>query len=321
MLYAPVGLGFPYNPGIEQWILKALRRVAGHVVVADPGRPLVSQATSARVQMVLALMGHQVDAPTAQALRRAGIPAVLWATEDPYYADAMVARASLFEQVFTVDSSCVEVYRRAGARRVYHLPLGYDPETFYPGNVPPDYQSDVCMVGVAFRNRLEVVQRLVPHLAGRRLLLVGPHWDRLARPLPSPGATRLAIVPPSEARLYYAGARIVLNIHRRWDDDEINLNRSRVRARSPNNRTFEILACGTLELVDASRPDLALYFTPGEDLAVFDTPEELPGLIERFLSHDEDRRAIAGRGMARVRRHTYVDRLDTLIRTVLGRAP
>ncbi len=84
-------------------------------------------------------------------------------------------------------------------------------------------------------------------------------------------------------------------------DSKINLN---ITLRSITSgiplRCFEVMSCGGFLLTNY-QPELAQYFTDGEDLAVFSTPDEMIEKIGYYLSHEEERRAIAARGQQKVR--------------------
>lgn len=89
-----------------------------------------------------------------------------------------------------------------------------------------------------------------------------------------------------------------------------------------NMRIFEVLAAGTLLLTNAlAHDDLArLGLEHRRHLVLYRTPQELVALIDEFLAHPEERRAIAHAGCALVRaRHTYVHRLEQLLDTVARR--
>ena len=56
---------------------------------------------------------------------------------------------------------------------------------------------------------------------------------------------------------------------------------------------------------------------PGEEVAVYHSPEEARDLAAYYLGHPAERMGIATRGRARVlREHTYVHRMRTMLQTV-----
>ncbi|MBP9686330.1 MAG: glycosyltransferase [Candidatus Doudnabacteria bacterium] len=82
-------------------------------------------------------------------------------------------------------------------------------------------------------------------------------------------------------------------------------------------RTFEIPACGSMLLTNAA-DNLEEYFMPGKEIAVFENVDDLVEKCQYFLTHPEERLAIARAGYERVlREHTYSHRFTQLF-TQLG---
>ncbi len=100
---------------------------------------------------------------------------------------------------------------------------------------------------------------------------------------------------------------------------DINLNITlRSIERGIPLRAFDIMGCGGF-LLSNYQEDLASYFTPGEDYVYYESREDLIEKIDYYLVHDEERRAIADSGHAKVRsEHKYTDRLEELIDIVIG---
>ncbi|WP_025699813.1 CgeB family protein, partial [Paenibacillus durus] len=116
----------------------------------------------------------------------------------------------------------------------------------------------------------------------------------------------------------YSGSKIVINLHRSHVDDAFNNNTLAISAASPNPRTFEIAASGTLQLSDV-RDDLASFYNPGEEIVTFSTPQEMIDKIRYYLTHEEERQAIVLKGLERtLRDHTYPKRVNQLLATIFG---
>jgi spore maturation protein CgeB len=97
----------------------------------------------------------------------------------------------------------------------------------------------------------------------------------------------------------------------------INLNlstSSQTGANQIKGRNFEIPACGGFQLTgNASR--LEEFFVPDREIVTYETIEEMIEKIRYYLSHDQERQAIADAGYARVKRdHTYEHRFRSLFR-------
>lgn len=87
--------------------------------------------------------------------------------------------------------------------------------------------------------------------------------------------------------LVFAASRINLNISLRSIHSGIPL------------RVLDIMACGGFVLGNW-QPELAEYFTEGEELALFESKEECMEKITYYLSHEEKRREIAAAGKRKV---------------------
>ena len=59
------------------------------------------------------------------------------------------------------------------------MPLAVHPGLFKPMRVEAKYQSDICFIGQAFWNRVELFDAIAPYLAGKRVFIAGGLWDRM----------------------------------------------------------------------------------------------------------------------------------------------
>ena len=70
-------------------------------------------------------------------------------------------------------------------------------------------------------------------------------------------------------------------------------------------------------MVTNDKEDLHHLFTPGKDLVIFRDEQDLLEICRYYLSHEEERAAIAAHGQLTVlTHHTYRSRLITLFQTV-----
>ncbi|WP_438448216.1 CgeB family protein [Gorillibacterium sp. sgz5001074] len=304
--------------GLNEGILDALQGLVSRVTPIPPeGLPL-ERFLELAPDLVLVLNGvHAFPPEMAAVLRLAGIPTAVWFADDPYFTDVTRSIALHYDYVFTHELSCVPFYQSLGVPRVYYLPLAAGRNVFYPRLVGSEYKRDVVFIGTAFWNRVDFFDRLLPLLKGRSVFLSGGLWNRLKDYPHWAEHIRLEGTPLADTSSYYNGAKIVVNLHRSPDNGEHNRNAALLPALSINPRTYEINACGTLQMTDV-RPDLIRFYTPGEEIETYATPEELAGKIHYYLEHEEHRSAIALKGLERtLREHTYRGRLDTLLQTVL----
>jgi len=301
-----VSQGTPGFRTIDRGIMNALGRLTREAIHVTSGDPVALLAELHRPDLVLVLNGiFSVGTDQIDRIRAMGIPTAVWVADDPYFSDQTRIVATHYDVVFTHEISCVTMYREAGCREVHYLPFAADPDLFRPAH-PPAMQTDVLFIGMAFPNRVAFFNRLFPMLTRRNVLIAGGGWQHLAGYDRLKDRIWLSGIDPEMTPLFYSGAKIVINLHR--SDQEAG-NSRRFPGLSVNPRTFEIGACGTLQLVD-ERAELVRHYTPGQDLETFSSPEELMEKVDYYLNREDVRRNLAVSGLKRtLRHHTYAHRL------------
>ena len=173
---------------------------------------------------------------------------------------------------------------------------------------------DIAFVGTPYPLRRHLLDALAKAAdqRGWNLQIFGPFyeqryfWKRWTLSLWYPHLMRHLLngsVPPETAADIYQRSKICLNIHGNGST-------------GVNPRTFEILACGAMEMVDV-RGDYDIL-RPGVDFAVFDGADELIKKTEWYLSHNEERAKLAASGHARVRN---VRSMKHCLQDILGDVP
>ncbi|WP_409348142.1 CgeB family protein [Paenibacillus gyeongsangnamensis] len=311
VLYIPQGF-----PAIDQGVSSALQQSVRELVVGTP-QTMHELAEQHRPDLVLVLNGLHVFPPDhleqVERIRQLGIHTAVWFADDPYFTDFTAAIGPKYDTVLTHEQSCIPFYKSLGCPKVIYLPLAADTQTFQPQPSGPAYQSDICFIGNAFWNRAAFFDRIARYLAHKRVVIAGGFWERMSKFKLLKPQIRSGWMPVEESVKYYSGAKIVINLHRSHDHPDDNKNRQRIPAQSVNPRTYEISACGTLQLTDL-RDDLTRYYTPGVELDVYRTPEELLYKIDYYLHHEEQRRTIAYNGLRRtLLEHSYLSRIGQML--------
>lgn len=311
--------GAPYA-ALDQGIEDALRASVREVVVVAPEQDVVPLAEAAKPDLVLVLDAIGRSFPTEQIdrMRAKGLRTAVWLPDDPYHSDKTVHIAPHYDYVFTLESSCVPLYRELGCPQVHHLPFAVNPNYIRHSRVDESYRNDICFIGSAFWNRVECFDEIAGYLSRQRFKIIGWWWDRMRNYELLADKIHGVWLTPEETAKHYSGAKIVINLHRSTEDASHNSNSRNIPATSVNPRLFEISSCATLQLVD-NREELPGLYTPGYDIATFSTPGELVDKIEYYLNHEDERREMARRGLHRtVSEHTYRKRLDRLLGIVFG---
>jgi spore maturation protein CgeB len=318
VLYVTSGKGYPYSP-LDNGIAESLKLIAERVTIAIPSEDVVKIAARDRPDLMIVLEGMEMPAEKVQAVGNLGIRTAIWFTDDPYYTDITSRIAPNYYSVFTLERNCIAYYEGKGCPRVYYLPLGVFPPSYHPQNTPSQLRGDICFIGSAYWNRVNLFNQILPLLEHRRLHISGIWWDRLSEYERWKQIIDLGKwMEPGQTSERYNANKIVINAHRAHDDGTWNQNSAQIKAVSPNPRTFEISASATLQVTDA-REDLAQFYVPGHEIVTYDSPEDLVAKTEYYLEHEEERQAIALRGLQRtLKDHTYVSRLNQLITLTLN---
>jgi 2-polyprenyl-3-methyl-5-hydroxy-6-metoxy-1,4-benzoquinol methylase len=168
-----------------------------------------------------------------------------------------------------VDEYGVEVIRSAGFDRVSHWPMcGHDPSVM---RRLPDAQPvwDITMIG----NLNHAVQRERAHWVAR-LARLGRRW-------------RVRIQGGIYGEDY---VRIV-------NQSRITFNRS-IRGEM-NMRAYEAAACGSLLFYEEGNREIGRYFEDGVHCVLYND-DNFEELVEHYLTHEDERRAIVERAAERV---------------------
>lgn len=323
VLYVTSGKGFPYEP-LDRAIIDSLRPLVRELIIGNcdndpiriesPEASLQKLAAIHRPDLMIVLEGLNLSLEVVDHIRQTGIRTAIWLTDDPYYTDFTIPMVPHYDYIFTLEINCISVYQEIGCPQVHYLPLAFRPDLFRPKNVSIRQKRDICFIGSAYWNRVAVFDQIAPYLANKHINISGIWWDRLKRyRLLAPQIQLNTWLGPEDTANAYNGAKIVINMHRAYDDQTYNYNSRKILGASPNPRTFEISGCGALQLTDI-REDLARFYTPDYDIVTYGSPEELLHKMDYYLKNEEERKQIALRGLYRTMRdHTYENRLSQML--------
>lgn len=318
VMYVASGKGYPYSP-LDDAVLAALQKLTAQVTVTDVRQNLVELAAAQRPDLVIVLDGMDLPLDQISILRASGIKTAIWLTDDPYYTDFTMKIVAHYDFVFTLERNCIDFYKGLGCSEVHYLPFAAHREHYRPTTTRSSVEREVSFIGSAYWNRVNFFREILPELMNYNTVINGIWWDRM--PEAQLYGERIEIgkwMSPHETAAAYSGSKIVINLHRSHMDEVANNNTLLIPAVSPNPRTFEIAASGTLQLCD-SRADLSTYYKPDVEIVTFSTPREMMDKIQYYLTHEEERREIVLRAFERtLKDHTYTKRLDQLLTVIYG---
>ncbi|MEM1212994.1 MAG: glycosyltransferase [Planctomycetota bacterium] len=311
-------------------------------------RQLVELAEAEQPDLLFGVVrGGLLKPSSIKAVSALGVPTVNWFCDDHWQFDTETRRwAPAFDFVVTTARSALPRYARAGwghvvlsqwaaNPRLYPPPTPRSPrsprsETVGPSADNHDYDHDITFVGQAYGQRPAFIQALRD--AGLNVATFGKGWDhgpidhdhmvrvfqRSRINLNFADASHPGHAPADRLRLHPVTRKLTQNLPGGWRLDRALLSHAtRQRARLPiprqiKGRVFEVPAAGGFLLTQPAE-DLADYLTPGKELSLFDTPEQLVAKCRFYLEHSDQRQAIAAAGHRRVlAEHTWAHRFNAL---------
>lgn len=281
---------------------------------------MISQAVLAKAEsfapdLVLCLAQAPLNRFALRQLRKQGIATAMWFVEDfrlftywrafaPYY-DIF---AIIQKQPFTEELAAI------GQNNALYLPLAALPSFHRPLQLGPaetkEFGSPVSFLGAGYPNR----RKAFLQLKGTGLKIWGTEWED--EPSLTPLVQRRGErISSEDAVRIFNTTEININLHSSIHTETLISGGDFV-----NPRTFEVACCGAFQLVDerALMPEL---FTRDE-MAVFDSMEDLLDKIAYFKARPDKRTGYATRARERVLKdHTYVRRMEQLLGFAKERLP
>lgn len=251
----------------------------------------------ARPDLLLVVRGDVLQESFWERAASLRIPVGLWLYDELRRMRHDPARLTNVARIATYSAGDVRALAASGITAL-HIPLAFDSSLEIPERAA---SGEVTFIGARFPRREHFIRHLVSH--GIPTRAYGRDWsDRLADRARTWRTTAVAVpssrdVPLAEGYSLMRAGLATLNIH--GDQDGFTM------------RTFEAGGVGAVQLID--RADVEEFYTPGEEILTFDTPEELVDQCRRVI-HD-------GAGMTRLReaarrrtlaQHTFRHRAEAL---------
>jgi spore maturation protein CgeB len=252
------------------------------------------------------LFEEEISQETIRAVgQEGGCPTMNWFADDHWRFEGFSRRyGPAFDWVVTTDHDAVARYRAIGHEGVILSQWACNRYAYR--KVTSKLDHDVTFVGQPHGARAATIVRL--ERAGIRVECWGRGWpagrlahDEMVRVFSS---SRINL-NLSDASPPQRGLRARLGAFVRGID--MGPRRSQIKG-----RIFEVPGCGGFLLTDRV-PYLERYFELGQELAVYDSSDELFEQIEYWLSHEDERAAVADAGYQRVlAEHTYDHRFEAI---------
>ncbi|GAF13619.1 hypothetical protein JCM19045_2875 [Bacillus sp. JCM 19045] len=260
-----------------------------------------------RIDWIFMLVGNEIKEAFYPSFVEDRLPPLaVWFTEDPYLLQSSKMILPLAKLVFTVELSVVSTYEKASKGSVVHLPLGFDPSSYFPPKKNGQSTYDLCFVGYPYPNRVKLLE-LICSKQPIQVAVAGP-WQK--DQLPKQAEHIATWLPPKETGALYRRSKVVLNTYR---PATLKENESILTGQSINNRTFEIAACQSFQLTEW-KPDIHTFFQK-ESLSTFSTHNQCLEAIQFALSNETWRNKVALAGYETVsNRDSFQKRADRIVK-------
>lgn len=259
-------------------------------------------AMAKQVEWVIAVHGLNLPPSIPETLHRGGYKTALYCTESPYQIVEERECAKYYDLVLTSERKALDLFGKPTS----YLPHAYRPSIHTPEGSAAD-PCDVFFAGTLYPER--------------KALLEGVNWtgidfrDKAVRYKDGDSVPELFkhMLGNSDVAMQYRSAKICINQHRIAQHPTLGGEIPAGSAESLNPRAYEVPACGGFLISDA-RPELFEVF--GDTVPTYTDSASLEALMRYYLSHDDERHALAAKQRAAVGPHTWEARASALLTTL-----
>ncbi len=180
-----------------------------------------------------------------------------------------------FDQIWVSSKKAHKAFSAKHSRPVHLIRIATNAKAFEGGTYQEEFQSDYCFTGSFFGAWRKVVGCLNPAELPYKFALFGHNWGKvtwLADYYRGP-------LPYSAMPDVYASSKIVID----------DANHTTIAWGGANSRVFDALAAGCLVFTNSQETSNDVF---DGQLPVFNSKEELSALLEYYLTHEEERKAL-----------------------------
>jgi spore maturation protein CgeB len=292
--------------------LRLLRHLCRPWLVQNFNHAILRHADNAAIDFVLVFKGTMLRASTLQVFRERGIPLYCFYPDVSFLDHGREIWSSLllYDCVFTTKSFHLEDQALKSRLRAMRLVMhGFDPDVhrrlMFSPKVQSHYGCDVSFVGCWSPKKEKLLAAVARGAAGIDIRIWGPGWNRAAAGVGRFWQQRGAY--GDELSLIYGATKVNLGL----------LSESGGGTQSGDlvtTRTWQIPAAGGF-LLHEDTVELSRFFTPGEEVGVFQSEADLPEKVSFYLNNSEQRLRIREAGYKRCWDSDYTR--DTAAREIL----
>ena len=307
-----------FFPQVRTLHNRLLLRLWKRQLVREYNEAVLTTATIFKPEILLAFKGNYVEADTLRRLRTLGIALYNYYPDTSAFAHDGWLQQSLpeYDCIFSTKRFLERDLRaRIAVKEVVFLPHGYDPDIHHCNSIANKFNNHyVCDVGVIATHTLykeRVLGTLVTALPDIDLQIWGNQWERCRSEGLRKFIRRTALIGDS-----YTKAINSFRINLAVMSGKVG---GSSMGDETTTRTYEIPACGGFMLHERSS-ELAELFEENKEVVCFDNTEGLVEKINYYLTHEEERKAIAQAGYNRcVPAYSYDNRMAAIVKYHLSR--
>lgn len=251
------------------------------------------------LDLLVVVTGLLVHERGYELLRKVKIPTCVIFTESPYNDHMLEYVVPKIDMLFVNDRNSVKPFRKVNPSTFY-MPHSYDPERHHPPTEPveDEYRHEVFFLGSMYEERKALFDALMKHDDADVTV------DIYATSMDGRGRVTGGMMN-KELVKHYWGSKIVLSPNR-TTADYFQKTQISDPAYSLGPRVYEVAACGTFQLTDDGRPELAEVFDGV--IPIYEDAEHLAELIKRYSEDEDERRRLAEAAREKVAPCTFENR-------------
>ena len=288
-----------YSPRARSRRVRATRRLLGPWYRQELHRAIVSALDARRPDVLMVYKGAQVAAATVEVARRARVFTVnVFPDYSPHaYGARLKAAMGEYQLVVSTKPFHPAIWASTYGYRNHcvFVPHGYDPNV-HAWPEPPDVQDFDLLLAATWRPEYHaLMQELAAALAGHSLKVgvIGSGWIERRHQLPPEWEVAPSLHGRSYGEWLRRGRIVVAPVNR-----EVVIQGVRQPGDEDTTRTYELAAMGCFFLHRRTAYAQSVYDEHTE-VPMWDTPQELAGLVLRYLPLEAERRQMAARAQAR----------------------
>jgi len=226
------------------------------------------------------------------------------------------ANANFLRSLNTIDhvlcwsKMLMPALKSAGCKNIDYFPFAFDDEIFSQNLIlsqqeQEEYISDVCFIGTWEPEREQWLTKIVEKIPTINLAIWGNNWhENLDHKSILHNYIKNNAIYTYDMIKAFRSSKIVLNFIRQQN------------MTSHNMRTFEVPASKAFILTQRTYEQAEFLFTEDENLACFETVDELIKKIAFYLSNDTLRKQMAEKAFAHVQQFSLVKQLDYFMNNI-----